>query len=72
MLMDSIEMHFQVVRIRENFLANLTRSFIKLTYKENLKGEEKRIEEVKDLNKQILFTMIGICSSFYGIYCCAF
>ena len=48
MLMDSIEMNFQVVRIRENFLANLTRSFIKLAYKENLKGEEKRSEEVKD------------------------
>ena len=52
MLMDSIEMNFQVVRIRENFLANLTRSFIKLTYKENLKGEEKRSEEVKDLIEQ--------------------
>ena len=39
MLMYSIEMNFQVVWVRENFLAKLTCSFIKQAYKENIKGD---------------------------------
>ena len=41
MLMYSIEMDFQVVRIRENFLAKLTCSFIKQAYKENIKQRQR-------------------------------
>ena len=60
MLMYSIEMNFQVVRVWENFLAKLTCSFIKQAYKENIKGDRD--------TKKILFSSIDI----YGICCCAF
>ena len=60
-LVYSIKMKFQVVVIWENFLANLTGSFIKQAYKENIKEDSER-------DSLFLFSTIDI----YGIYCCAF
>ena len=60
MLMYSIEMNFQVVWVRENFLAKLTCSFIKQAYKENIKGDRD--------TKKILYFLLLVFMEFAVVH----